>query len=212
MPTESKEPPPTATTVSLHSSEMQTVTPTTASCEMRILYIICKNRTSVHLHLFLQSCTASRTSTLAPLPLCRAAVRAPTGCRSIPNGWALGRSGLGSNGSDGSWVLALMMVPEAKANFDVSFASLPCTPAGTIDVEAEWVWRNHCFVFSLVDHLQILYCTAAYVDVQHFTCYVLCRAGAGSCWEVGAMRNNLFVFFLSFFFFFLFFFFFGNST
>lgn len=45
--------------------------------------------------------------------------------------------GLGSNGSDGSWVLALMMVPEAKANFDVNFAPLPCTPAGTVDLVAE---------------------------------------------------------------------------
>jgi hypothetical protein len=56
-----------------HYSKLTTirkpVTPTTASCEMRI---ICKNLTSVHRIWFLQSCTASRTprpvGPTAPVP------------------------------------------------------------------------------------------------------------------------------------------------
>lgn len=42
--------------------------------------------------------------------------------------------------------------------------------------------------WSFID--TVLYSGVQYVDVQHFTCYLLCRAGAGSCWDVGAMRTT----------------------
>ncbi|KAJ5408765.1 hypothetical protein N7509_002648 [Penicillium cosmopolitanum] len=62
---------------------------------------------------------------LAPLPLCRAAVRAATG-RIVGSGSLTGPGWVFWV----FWVLALNPVPEAKANLDVSFAPLAVPQLG----------------------------------------------------------------------------------